>query len=478
MGDGEGKVDAERRLTRIVEDITNNGASLSHFWEIQSLFNLFFDGHLSLPATNFNFYEYSIKLIPMRQNLNPSTQVNPTFSLDEAGNLALAITWGDGDGTSEESVVETINNMTVQEFYQGIADNPTLRIPYQTTGARLNSLIKDGGLLSKPGGGGWTGRPSDLLPASFEVTYAGGGEEPETWYTGISSDFFFSVIYPYSDPPMITLNRTLAEAVINRPGTFYQVVQQLQGILLEIELYEFDQLDELDPVRSFTEEGRLGEKNYKQEAPASLFSGPNYVESGAGEKVGAYRLEEDYAIFKLSSFDVNSFDAPYFLWKQMTIEAKDAGVKNVLIDISGNGGGFLLAGYTLIIAMFPDIDLKWLLDAWDIVFNDPMQIFYYQMLPLLVEFLDDLLLMTEADLQATLDDVTETELQRLQVAAVAARELCINVDVSDGSFDQVQCSTLDYLVGNVAAFTSYPGLNELLAILSTSTIALLEYNPW
>lgn len=483
MGDGEGKVDAELGLTRIAEGIIEKGsASLSHFWDINSLFNQFFDGHLAVPDTNFAAEAYLVKLIPTRQDLNPGTTILPTFSLDDAGNLMLAITWDSGDGVLVENVVETMNNMTVGEFYRGVADNPTLRIAYQTTGARLNSLIKEGGLLSQPGGGKWTGRPSEILPPSFQVKYVG-DDEPATWYTGIYSPFFLQVIYAYSDPPMITLNRTLAELAINLPGEFYQVVQQLRGVLFEIEYWEqvseeLDaQPDPIAPVRSsLTEEKEYWEgKETIQGSSEQFFSGPYVLSPQTGEVVGARRFEKDYVVFKLSSFNTEGAD---ILWKQMATEAKEAGVKKVIIDISGNGGGLIWSGYRLIMSVFPNVDVSWLLESWDVVFNDPMQVFYYQMLPLLLTFLDDILSMPESDLQATLDDVTVAEMQRLQVAAEAAFLLCSSVDLSDGTYDEMQCSTLQSLVREVYAFINNPGQNELLETLMASTLALLEYNPW
>ena len=493
MGDGEGKVDVEAGLTRIAEDIVDKGvASLSHFWDTNRLFNQFFDGHLARPDTNFNFDGYAVKMIPTRQAVNGNITMFPTFSLGDDGNLMLSITWDNGDGTLEESVVEYINNMTVGGFYKGLADNPTLRNAYQTTGARLNSLINDGGLLSLPMGGKSTGRPSELLPASFQVSYVD-EEEPEIWFTGILyssafSTFFQQVVYFYSDPPMITLNQSLAESAINSPGEFYQIVQQLQGSLGVIASYEdfFDFFDEhdaqLDPIaadRSFAQDKDLRKtKKTRQESREPIFPPPYVFALGTEDVViGARRFEKDYAVFKLSSFMTG--EEPYILWKQMTMEAKEAGVKKVMIDISGNGGGSIAAGYVLIMSIFPDIDVSWFLESWDVVFNDPMQVFYYQMLPLLFLFIEDSLSMPESDLQATLDDITISEMQRLQVAAEAAFSLCTSVDASDGVFNEKeQCLTLQYLLQSVYAFTSNPGQNELITTIAQATMALLEYNPW
>lgn len=451
-------------LLEIYNQVNASSATLGTFWSIQTLFNQLYDGHVSLPGTNENFYDYAMQIVPERMRAgreSVAVGVNPTFAFDESGSLSLSIIWDLEDGTQSESLVDTMNGKTVQSFYEDLASNPALSNSLQSLGARLNNLMKRGGLILPwyPSG---NGRPSDILPCSFTVTYIDDGGLPggdETWYTAIKSPFFGKVYVP-AEPGVV--NATLAESFINMPGNVYSVVQRAIGYLLELEAAD----------EEATASTAITKPVVKQSTANEFDFGSNCIISqDTGSVAGCFNIEGEYAIFKLSSFEVDEFDI-YFLWKNMTMAAKQAGVTDVLIDISGNGGGSILAGYVLIMALFPNLDASLLLNAWDIVFNKPMDIYIYEILPVLNNVLDTFQNFSAADIEATLADITLEEMQQLQIAAENINYLCTTVG------ELGQCNTLQYFLGNVTDFTSSGNVEGFYNVLNSACLALLEYNPW
>ena len=66
--------------------------------------------------------------------------------------------------------------------------------------------------------------------------------------------------------------------------------------------------------------------------------------AGNPEPVGGYKITDDYAVFKLTTFqiltDVQGKEfAAVSVWSNCTAAAKAKGIKKAMIDISGNGGG-------------------------------------------------------------------------------------------------------------------------------------------
>jgi hypothetical protein len=375
IGDGGGKVNLEAGLSAIAEDVTENGATFGTFWEIQALFNLLVDGHVALPSVVDDFYEYSLQLVPERliassQSEVRNTTVYPGFSFDDNAHLQLTIIWESEDGAQTMSMVDTMNGKSVESFYLDIANSPVLRLPYQSVGARVNALLQEGGLFQ----GfiqSWVGRPSDLLPPSFTVTYADGTSE--LFYTGIQSFWFENAVGIDVDtvPPSIFLNKTFAESAIGQPGAMYETYQRAVGRIGKIN-NSTDDAPLPNNTANLLENNRPSYKAQQVASDQFVFD-DIIIEDLDGDPLGAYKVENDYVVMKLSSFSIGTLDT-FYLWSNVTASAKQAGIKNLMIDISGNEGGFVVSGYILILLMFPEVDLSWFMDAWDISYNEPMRV--------------------------------------------------------------------------------------------------------
>jgi len=482
MGEGEGQVDLEGGLTEIYNQVANNSAAtVATFWEIQTLFNRLYDFHVALPETTKSFSTHHIRIVPARlRSGSDVVNIIPTFGMDgETGNVTLAVAWELSDGSLSDPVeVTTMNGMSVTDFYADLAYNPALSNPYQSVGARFNNLLKVGGLMSD-----WMygpmGRPSDILPSLFEVTYstANGEEESETWYTGIYNGFLLEAIT--LSEKSININKTMTEAYLNSPGRMYQVVENAVGRILNLEEY----YGAVETVVS------LFSKKATKQVPLVAFEfEPDCISTfDTGDVAACYKIEDGYAIFKLSSFMVD-YIGVVALWNNMTSAAKEAAVTKVLVDISGNGGGSVLAGYTLIMGMFPSLDTSLLKNAWDVVYNEPMEVFYGAneknsaktgVLDVTLSILDELNNFTIEDYETSLADITEAEMRQLQSAAQSISELCTTVDAFDGTIGEMaQCAALDNLVSLITEFASSGDAVGLDEVLRNATLALLEYNPW
>ena len=97
---------------------------------------------------------------------------------------------------------------------------------------------------------------------------------------------------------------------------------------------------------------------------------------------GGYLVEEDYVVMKLSSFQVD-FNNATQLWIETVNGAKENGIKNLIVDISGNGGGSVAVGFRLLFLMFPEAGLEWFTNQWEINWNNPMTQYIEAFAPLL-----------------------------------------------------------------------------------------------
>ena len=173
-------------------------------------------------------------------------------------------------------------------------------------------------------------RPSLILPETFTVTYASGGSE--SFYTAIETNAEDGNLAMYN----LMRERDFDDELFS-PGSAYQ---NYQIAMMKIESITEVPAPQLRPTplphtqkddSMMTSPGILG--SYEWDALFTI----------AGIVVGAYKIEDTYAVFKLQDFDFEELESGDFaipeMWSNFTLAAKAKGVKTAIIDVSGNGGG-------------------------------------------------------------------------------------------------------------------------------------------
>lgn len=361
-GEGNGVVDLGAGLDRILADIALGGATMATFWEIQSLFNLLVDGHVALPGVQDDFLAYDVIAVPQR-NI-PVSSGAPLYvaSLDATGTLQLNLDFGTGGMD-----VASINGKSVAEFMIDLANSPEVSLPYSSVGARVNLAVAS----EMPFGNFFfgSGTPSKILPDDFVVTYADGTSE--VFNTGILPSLRFESWLTLSGDDVLTINRTAAETFINQPGEQYDAYERATRQIANLTSpRRYARLPKKKPTLK-----KVGVVSTRQSESSSYF---NQTIPGKG----GFRLEDDYAIMKLSTFDIEVSEVAA-LWEGVLRESKQKGITKLVVDISNNGGGQIFSGYILLFLMFPSLDAKWFQNQWDINYNEPMRLYLDALIPLI-----------------------------------------------------------------------------------------------
>ena len=298
----------------------------------------------------------------------------PEFTWNSTGDLVLTIHWQDPTGTYASippSVVETVGGITVRDFLFYMANTRCVQLASQSMGARINQLLK---IMSSVDYERYMfplifiTKPTDVLPDTFIVQYADGTEE--TYVAGVYSRGLLSIMAPTEDNPNVydLVDRSNVELIINQPGLAYQ-------LYLEARTEVFNAVAETwDDAIVTTDVEKQAEKRLKSSSKASKQLAPSYefdftwprneatlvdgVVEYVTQAVVGYKIEQDYAVLKIGTFRIDPKEFAYF-WGNMTAAAKDKGVTKLIIDISGNGGGYGVNSLNLAVSMFPYVEHKW-----------------------------------------------------------------------------------------------------------------------
>ena len=151
-GAGQGQVNLEERLASVATDVEANGATGSTFWRVNQPFALFRDGHVSLkdlaPGSLANGLWTTVYA---ERSLNGGTVTcRPEFKYDANGDFVFKIHWRNADGTTDESIVKSIDGKDTYSFFLDMA-NSEISNNWPTVGARMNHLLTFSTLLSVVG---------------------------------------------------------------------------------------------------------------------------------------------------------------------------------------------------------------------------------------------------------------------------------------------------------------------------------------
>ena len=518
--EGGGKVNLDEELDTLLAKIEQQGsASILTFYEINTIFNKLYDAHVVLPQTEQGGTAYRFAIYP--ENRLNSLGMKPILFLDstsstttETTSLQLRLEFT----PTLTKIVSRISGLTVEEYMTYLANSSDLLIPYQDLGARINYLIRNyalftGIVVGFPG----SGIPTNLLPDKFIIEYTDGTFE--TFVVGIiASDLFYH--YSSTKSPddetnvnYLSLNRTAIESYLNSPGSqfrsFYKASLRANelgadlpdipglvddgddGVLISNNVENDDDGGDVfdGPLTrsssTSTVTATTASTNYKKkqaqddddgnnddEVPESLFT-----EVIPGK--GGYFVHEsgEYMVMKLSSFTI-SFNEARDLWRGVVNAAKNNGnVKRLVVDLSGNGGGYIMSGMRLLMLMFPEAPMSAFVNQWDINYNVPMTTFFDA-----IDSIVDLLLVEVRRLPPEvlgwhIGNFTTENFELFEVAGEAIVELCQDDPTQPGN-----CNQANWLKDNITEFIGYnsvtPDVFSYINLFVSLKDTIDHYSPW
>ena len=365
----------------------------------------------------------------------------------------LKMFWVYGNETEEkESTVKSLNGMGVYSFFSGVANSPSINLPYQSIGARFNALLQGYMTYYKAWttayndtyGTGWylwmffilplNSRPSNVYPDSIHVVYEDGDEE--LYQSGIFSLEMAAlrVNESSSDGLMTGLNRTAAQEVLNKAGRIY-------------ESYEDDCT--ADQSNDVTPQLRSG-ANSSESASSSFF------DILVDPLQAAVKFEDEYAVLKVEDFNINS-DTLVNVWQMLSARSKESGVNKLIIDISNNGGGKVESGYTLSQLMYPSVAYDFFRKDWDIDISKPMDIYNNTVMPIYMEILNTINALSDSDYQGFIDSLTEDQFTEINKALCWMQHMCNGIDCAgeDQNSCMKYCDSIDGLKEDMETFEKY-----------------------
>lgn len=360
-GVGGGLLDFDAELQALSAKVAANGASVVTFFELETIFNRRYDGHVAMPGLNDDFNLMEVSYVPSKAE-DPFP--NPQFLIDgdRKIQLSLDIVVGD-DGVESTESVTNINGVAVHDFVVSMANNPVLQSGgSQHTGGRVTQLIRDklafAGLTAVSGE-----LPVEIFPDTFEVEFASG--TTKTFFTGVTTSATW--MPAPGDGTMISFDRSSAQLLVNQPGAQYASYEQAR-----MEIVDLNTTGEIF--------SRMVNLNSKKDIDRSQTSpkvgstrqleNADIQEAVEGCQCG-FVARNGYMVLKLSTFEVESEDLLVVLTRLMT-EAKEKNSTKLIVDLSSNGGGDIANVYGLLYTLFPSIEA--LKDQFDVTYNKPMQL--------------------------------------------------------------------------------------------------------
>ena len=374
----------------------------------------------------------------------------PKFYYDSNGKLQLKINWQNAvDKTEDESLVESIDGLSVYDFFLKMATSQ-IPLPLHALGARMTYLLTFFLRITKPNfGGQWanvneywdsyapylfrsfagsygqTVRPSLYFPDNFTVVYQDG--QSETYYSGVDIDLPSKVI-----DGVYQLNATEMQINLNQPGKGYEGYSDAMNIITDpkatrkltqaqngVQGKDSVQFEQHRKMVALEKRNLNQNDGYRFDYWTYLPPAFSGEDTAMGFKIDA---EEGYAVLKIQGFNCFVSDA-LDMWKNMTLAAKEQGVKKLLIDISSNMGGNVVCGNAMTVAMFPSTNYELFQNVMDTPYNVPMQLYVKTIKPLIgtIEIATESLATT---------DLTTNQIQTMK-AAVKSMDILLGLDATD-----------------------------------------------
>jgi hypothetical protein len=477
FGFGEGMVDIDTELKRIVQSVEEEGATLATFWEVQQVVNLLRDAHVIAPSTNAGLLSQGyIAFIPDR-SADGKIKARSSFSNDAVTKeLKLKIHWVDEDGKESESTVETINGARPYDFFLNVSNSTSISdLEYQSYGARFNRLLMlikgFGDALEKEAYGrnvtailgvGVNGRPSDVYPSEVQVKYEDGDEETYRSFLVLPNLAFENFLLYRSEDALYNVNETKMQAVINLPGSVYSQDKKAEDAIMSSLDRRARSLDvEVDAMNG------------------TNFWGYQYPEDDPKPKV-ALKAMDEYAILKVENFHLVSDDVLQ-VWPRLVGLAKEGGIKKLIVDLSNNGGGLINGGTTLSQLMYPSVGEEVFSKDFAAVINEPMQIFRDELEPLYENLNEFFSSKNENEVEEIFQNITDgftDDVVRAVNATIGALPTycASDVDNCEQLVETLQGQWASFVTNRTASQCFYLADTMLTVIRSTDRLVSIAYD--
>jgi len=249
-------------------------------------------------------------------------------------------------------VVKSVDGRPFMDwFLRTMITSPTFNFPHHSLGSRINSLLEDFWLWSLAS----TGDLTPLVGKQYKVQYEDGSTGLWTW----------AVQFPVGGWSAEQVKNLTEDA--NTPGIPFSALVKGLDVLVNVTVPDDWQTSRRRAMRE--ESSRLPRLLQPAHDPSSSqlaarrmaqqTMNVSYIFQGTS-KVGQYYIASTgragYAVWKLTSFDWHNWDQYEAAWRDFVSKAQAAGVKRLIFDVVGNGGGTVPMGYGAALSLFPTMD--------------------------------------------------------------------------------------------------------------------------
>jgi len=322
---------------------------------INTLFNKLFDAHVSYPGSGGRIFGDALNdcWLVLHDVENDGMVFQVSVKAQGKAGVAAEITLSDFDMVNMTTkFAKSINGKPVMEWVVStIAQSPIFSIPYKSIGARVNQF------LGVPMG--WNlmavGDLTPLVGKQYKVQYEDGSTGLWTW----------AVQFPVGGWSAEQVKNLTEDA--NTPGIPFSALVKGLDVLVNVTVPDDWQTSRRRAMRE--ESSRLPRLLQPAHDPSSSqlaarrmaqqTMNVSYIFQGTS-KVGQYYIASTgragYAVWKLTSFDWHNWDQYEAAWRDFVSKAQAAGVKRLIFDVVGNGGGTVPMGYGAALSLFPTMD--------------------------------------------------------------------------------------------------------------------------
>ena len=165
----------------------------------------------------------------------------------------------------------------------------------------------------------------------------------------------------------------------------------------------------------------------------------NPVASPVGDSYGFFEFQQDelgevFAVAKLARLYVPSVGSAIFdskkefvrFWKELVYTARERNVRRLLIDVSGNAGGFVDLAYLLVRALYPHLQFDQLCNMYDRPVGSLYEAWKMVNTTPLARFMDD-----AAAIDQRLRQMTPHEQSAMKTVLQKITKACMEMDVLD-----------------------------------------------
>jgi len=259
-------------------------------------------------------------------------------------------------------------------FFIELASKPTGIADYKSIGARVNGLIR---MFTAP----------ETDNTHHGMTYLRFREmHPDT------SKFLkdeYDILYEDSSstswklvqfiPQPVSCNMTKKEiekSLLSRPGKMYQHLDSMKRAVIQSDtIIQLQRNNDRQKVEEPKEKIEMMEATGRSSSATNITEDEplRYVNFTQFSKSIGHKIYDDFAVLKINSFSEFNKEKLIKAWGNLTDEAHSKGVKKLIIDVIGNGGGVVKYGYLMAQLLYPSATWEDISNPYDHLHTPSLQ---------------------------------------------------------------------------------------------------------